>query len=46
MVNTNGFTNLAGHEKEHFFLLPEDEQQRKTLLGFLNRSDAQDFKQV
>ena len=26
--------------KEHFFPFPEDEQQRKTLLRFLNRSDA------
>ena len=28
-----------------FFQFP-DEQQRKTLLGFLNRSDAQEFKHV
>ena len=34
------FTNHAGHEKGAFFPFPEDEQQRKTLLGFLNRSDA------
>ena len=29
-----------------FFPFPEDEQQRKTLLRFLNRSDAQEFKHV
>ena len=40
------FTNHAGHEKDHFFQFPEDEQQMKTLLRFLNRSDAQEFKQV
>ena len=40
------FTNHAGHEKEHFFQFPEYEQQKKTLLRFLNRSDAQEFKQV
>ena len=34
------FTNHAGHEKGAFFPFPEDEQQRKTLLRFLNRSDA------
>ena len=32
--------------KEHFFQFPEDEQHRKTLLRFLNRSDAQEFKLV
>ena len=36
----------AGHEKGAFFPFPEDEQQRKTLLRYLNRSDAQEFKQV
>ena len=40
------FTNHDGHEKEHFFQFPEDEQQRKTLLKFLNCSDAQEFKHV
>ena len=34
------FTNHAGHEKGAFFPFPEDEQQRKTLLRFLNRSGA------
>ena len=34
------FTNHAGHEKGAFFPFPEDEQQRKTLLRFLNLSDA------
>ena len=29
-----------------FFQFPDDEQQRKTLLRFLNRSDAQKFKLV
>ena len=29
-----------------FFQFPDDEQQRKTLLGFLNCSDAQEFKHV
>ena len=29
-----------------FFQFPGDEQQRKTLLKFLNRSDAQEFKHV
>ena len=41
------FTNHAGHEKEHFFFkFPDDEQRRNTLLRFLNRSDAQEFKHV
>ena len=29
-----------------FFQFPDDEQQRKTLLRFLNCSDAQEFKHV
>ena len=34
------FTNHAGHKKGAFFPFPVDEQQRKSLLRFLNRSDA------
>ena len=34
------FINHAGHEKGAFFPFPEDEQQWKTLLRYLNRSDA------
>ena len=29
-----------------FFQFPDDEQRRYTLLRFLNRSDAQEFKHV
>ena len=29
--------------ERNIFPFPEDEQQRKTLLRFLNRSDAQEF---
>ena len=50
MVNnysvTPYFTNHAGHEKGEFYPFPEDEQQSMTLLGFLSRSDGQEFKQV
>ena len=40
------FTNQTGHEKGTLFEFPEDEQQRKTWLRFLNWSDAQEFKHV
>ena len=32
--------------KGAFFQFPDDEHQRNTLLRFLNRSDAQEFKHV
>lgn len=40
------FSNHAGHEKEAVFELPEDEQQRKLWLRFINCSDVKELKHV
>ena len=45
VVEQSGQCARARKEKKKFQFL-EDEQQRNTLLRFLNRSDAQEFKHV